>query len=124
MIPFIPLKIIHDKLSNSTDKLNFQKSIGIRLSNRKGPDSLICPVCSLELFAKLAADQMHFSWFHPHKGGAGWESFDTSKLYRVDLQHLDTILINHCVLLARSTKYSNFANLRKHILENHKVIII
>lgn len=122
MLPFVPMKIINSKLTTARDQLNLGQIVGHRLQRRKGPDTLICPICSIDEFVLLAQAQNKCQWFERIREGPGWEAVDTSKIVRVDRRDLEQIILGHCSLLARSTVYDNFAELKRHVLKDHEVI--
>lgn len=116
------MKKINSHLSTARDQLNLGLALEQRLQRRKGPDSLVCPICSIDEFVSLAESQSRYHWFERIRRGAGWESIDTSKTYRVDRRDLEQVILGHCSLLARTKIYSNFTELKHHVLNVHQVI--
>ena len=117
MLPYLPLKNICSYLSTAEDKLNLQRAVGQRLSRRTGPDTLTCPLCTVNEFMLLSKAQSETMWFERHNDPNGDSSF-----VRVDRRLLEGHFLNHCSLLARSKVYKNFAELSDHLLTNHQVI--
>ena len=119
MLPYLPLKNICSNLSTAEDKLNLQRAVGQRLSRRTGPDTLTCPLCTVNEFMLLSKAQSETMWFQRHDGSHLENS--NNKFVRVDRRLLEGHFLNHCSLLARSKVYNNFAELNNHVLKNHQV---
>ena len=120
MLPYLPLKNICSNLSTAEDKLNLQRAVGQRLSRRKGPDTLTCPLCTVNEFMLLSKAQSESMWYQRYD--ASYPENDDKKFVRVDRRLLEDHFLNHCSLLARSKVYKNFAELSDHVLASHQVI--